>query len=183
MFWIVQFYGISFRFFCSCSLLRRLHAGSLSFGMKASLLPLHFVCLWINLLMLLADIYRCIILFEVPRHLHRALMTRPALAFSISFLFSFVVFLGLYLRHMEVPRPNRRYSCWPPPQPQPCRIQAASATYTAAHGNARSLTHWARPGIESSTSWLLVGFVSTAPRRELQLSLFLTEEITGFSVW
>ena len=25
---------------------------------------------------------------------------------------------------------------------------AASATYTTAHGNARSLTHWARPGIK-----------------------------------
>ena len=42
-----------------------------------------------------------------------------------------------------------------------------SATYTTAHGNARSLTHWARPGIESTTSWLLVGFVSVAPRQEL----------------
>ena len=29
-----------------------------------------------------------------------------------------------------------------------------------AHGNAGSLTHWARPGIESATSWFLVGFVN-----------------------
>ena len=34
--------------------------------------------------------------------------------------------------------------------------------------NTRSLTHWARPGMEPTTSWLLVGFVSTAPQRELQ---------------
>ena len=34
-------------------------------------------------------------------------------------------------------------------------------------GNAGSLTHWARPGIESATSRFLVRFVSTAPQREL----------------
>ena len=31
--------------------------------------------------------------------------------------------------------------CWPMPQPQQCQIRAASATYTTAHKNARSLTH------------------------------------------
>ena len=41
-------------------------------------------------------------------------------------------------------------------------------TYTTAHGNAGSLTHWARPGIEPATSWFPVGFVSTVPQRELQ---------------
>ena len=35
--------------------------------------------------------------------------------------------------------------------------------------------HWACPGIEPTTSWLLVGFVSTAPQWELPvLPLFLT---------
>ena len=29
----------------------------------------------------------------------------------------------------------------PSPEPQQCRIRAASATYTTAHGNAGSLTH------------------------------------------
>ena len=47
------------------------------------------------------------------------------------------------------------------------RIRAASATHTTAHGNAGSLTHGARPGIEPTTSWVLVGRVSTAPRRAL----------------
>ena len=32
--------------------------------------------------------------------------------------------------------------------PQPHEIQTMSVTYTTAHGNARSLTHWARLGIE-----------------------------------
>ena len=47
------------------------------------------------------------------------------------------------------------------------KIRAASVTYTAAHTNADSLTHWVRPGIEPATSWLLVGFVSTEPQWEL----------------
>ena len=45
-------------------------------------------------------------------------------------------------------------------------------TYTTAHGNTRSLTHWARPGIEPVTSWFLVRFVSIAPRRELLFLLW-----------
>ena len=42
-----------------------------------------------------------------------------------------------------------------------------------SHGNARSLTHWARPGFEPATSWFLVGFISAAPWWELRkYSLF-----------
>ena len=37
-------------------------------------------------------------------------------------------------------------------QPQQHRIRAASATHTTVHGNARSLTHWVRLGIEPETS-------------------------------
>ena len=56
------------------------------------------------------------------------------------------------------------------------RIKAVALAYTTAtldpshifdlyhtHGNARSLIHWARPGIKPATLWFLVGFVSTAP--------------------
>ena len=46
------------------------------------------------------------------------------------------------------------------PQPQQCRIWAVSVTYTTAHGNAESLTHWAKPGIEPLSSWILVGFLN-----------------------
>ena len=46
------------------------------------------------------------------------------------------------------------------------RLQPTS-TYTTAHSSAGSLTHWARPGIEPTTSWFLVRFVSAAPRQEL----------------
>ena len=37
---------------------------------------------------------------------------------------------------------------------------ATSVTYTTAHSNAASLTHWERPGIEPATSRFLVGFVN-----------------------
>ena len=39
-----------------------------------------------------------------------------------------------------------------PTQPQQHQIQAASATYASACVNARSLTHWVRPGIEPTSS-------------------------------
>ena len=51
--------------------------------------------------------------------------------------------------------------------------RATSATYTTAHGNTRSLTHWVRPGIEPATSWFLVGFVSALPWQELQIPISL----------
>ena len=44
-------------------------------------------------------------------------------------------------------------------------IEAVAASHS--HSNARSLTHWARPGIEPETSWFLVGFVSVVPWRKL----------------
>ena len=45
-------------------------------------------------------------------------------------------------------------------EPQQHGIQASSATYTTAHGNAGSLTYQVRPEIEPASSWLLVGFVN-----------------------
>ena len=48
-----------------------------------------------------------------------------------------------------------------------------SATYTTAQGNAGSLTHWVEPGIKPTSSWMLVGFVSAEPQRELQQIYFL----------
>ena len=54
-------------------------------------------------------------------------------------------------------------------------IQATSVTYTTAHGNAESLSHWARPGIKPVSSWILVRFIFAEPRQELPtyFSLFL----------
>ena len=46
------------------------------------------------------------------------------------------------------------------PEPEQCGIWATPSTYTTAHGNAGSLTHWVRPGIEPEFSWMLVGFIN-----------------------
>ena len=64
------------------------------------------------------------------------------------------------------------------PQPQQCQIQASSATYTTAHSIAGSLTHWARPGIEPTTLWFLVGFVTPAPQQK-RLSLSWLHSLLG----
>ena len=54
-----------------------------------------------------------------------------------------VSFLGLHSWHMEVPRlgVESQLQLHASPQPQQLGIQAMSATYTTAQGNARSLTH------------------------------------------
>ena len=87
----------------------------------------------------------------------------------------FFFFSGPHPRHMEVPSygSNWSYSRRPTPQPQQCQIWAASASYTTAHSNTGSLTHRARPGMEPTTSWFLVGFISTIPWRELPKWSFL----------
>ena len=46
---------------------------------------------------------------------------------------------------------------------QQCRIWGASATYTTAHSHSRSLTHWARLGIEPVSAWILAGLVDHWP--------------------
>ena len=66
-------------------------------------------------------------------------------------------FLGLHLQHMEVPRLGVKSELQLPQQHQ---IRAASVTYTTAHSNAGSLTHWMRPGIKPASSQILVGFLS-----------------------
>ena len=55
--------------------------------------------------------------------------------------------------------------------------------YTTAHGNAGSFTRWGRPGIKLTTSWLLVGFVSTASQMELHFNYFWGYSSVAFSVF
>ena len=83
----------------------------------------------------------------------------PLLASLASLSLFFI--LGPQLRHMEVPQgSNWSCSCRPTPQPQQHWILAPWATYAAACGNARSLTHGARPGSKPTSSWILVGFLT-----------------------
>ena len=117
----------------------------------------------------------------------------PFNLFVLFFFTFFLVFIGPHSQHMEVPRLGVEWELQLPPTPQPqqCQIWAMSMAYTTAHGNNGSLTlnqplvgrkgrrdgvlpwlsgdepDWARPGIESMSSWMLVRFVTTEPRQEL----------------
>ena len=99
-------------------------------------------------------------------------------SFSLSFFLSFpffvviVVFLGWHLQHMEIPKLGNESEVQLPAYTTQHQIRAMSATYTAAHGNARSLTPQTRPGIKSMSLWMLVGFVTAEPQQELQLHFF-----------
>ena len=59
--------------------------------------------------------------------------------------------------------------------------QATAATLHKAHGNARSLTHWVRPGLEPATSWFLVGFVSAASHWQLLMNGLLSLNVVAFA--
>ena len=92
--------------------------------------------------------------------------------FLPSFLSFFFCFLGPYLWHMEIPR------LWLKSELQLPACATATATRDPSHicdlhhssQQHCSLTHRARSGTKPTTSWFLVGFISTAPRRGLQAS-------------
>ena len=50
-------------------------------------------------------------------------------------------------------------------------------TYITAQGNTRSLMHWARPGMEPASSWILAGFITSEMRWELP-GAFLWKQLT-----
>jgi len=89
-------------------------------------------------------------------------------AIFIFFSFFFLVFLGLHLWHMEVPRLGFKSELQLP-------------AYTTAHSNTGSLTHWARPGIKSVSSWILVRFVTTELWWELPFSSFLSVQFSDIN--
>ena len=75
------------------------------------------------------------------------------------FLFCFVlsfVFLGTHLRHMEVPKLGVVSKLHLPVY----ATAKPDQSYAATCSNARSLTHRMRPGIEPTTSWILVRFLT-----------------------
>ena len=68
---------------------------------------------------------------------------------------------------------NWSYSCQPTSQPQQYRIQVTSATYITSHNNARSLIHWARPGIKPSSSWILCCATVGTPKLRVWMQLWI----------
>ena len=84
---------------------------------------------------------------------------------KIFFFFFFCFFLGLHLQHMEVPRLQVKGQIGAATASlyhnhRNARIWTMFAAYTIAQGNAILLTHRARPGIEPTSSWILVGSVT-----------------------
>ena len=79
-------------------------------------------------------------------------------------LFLSFVFLWPHPRHMEIFRlgveSELQLQACTTRSTQQCWIRAMSETYTMAHGKAWSLTHWARPWLESVSLWILVRFVN-----------------------
>ena len=86
---------------------------------------------------------------NVLRITARILILKNGTVYSVRSLF-----LGMHLRHMEIPRLGVESEL------QQHQIRAESATYTTAHGNAGSLTHWLRPRIKPASSQILVGFIN-----------------------
>ena len=105
------------------------------------------------------------------------------ISFSLSLFFFvfFFCFLGPQLWHMDVPRLEVESELQLPAytQPQQCGIQVASVTYNTAHGNARSLTQQARPGIKPPSSWILVEF----PGPQWELGECLLKDYLSSKTW
>ena len=76
--------------------------------------------------------------------------------------FGFFLFLGW---HMEVPRLGVKSKLQLPDYAE----SDPRVTYTVAHGNIVSLTHWARPGMEPASSWIIVGFGFVTPELHWEL--------------
>ena len=88
--------------------------------------------------------------------------------FPLVFFFFFLFFFsGLSLQHMEVPRLGVWSELQMPTHATATQGPSQVLDYTAAHGTTRSPNHWVSLGIEPASSWILVGFISDAPQREL----------------
>ena len=78
--------------------------------------------------------------------------------------------------------PIQSYICQPTSQAQQHQTWTASATYTTAQGNGRSLIHWRRPGIQPATSWFLGRFICAVLWWELlNCHVILSDVIVFFS--
>ena len=97
---------------------------------------------------------------------------------GIRYTFFSLVFLGH--THMGVPRLGVELELQLTAYATVCQIWATSATYITAHDNARSLTHWARPWIEPVSSWILVRFISTEVRQQLQVYVTFALPLSSF---
>ena len=82
----------------------------------------------------------------------------PLMSFIYAFIFSSYFFFSCTHGIWKFPGQGLNWSCscQPIPQPKQHGIWDTSVTYTTAHGDAESLTHWMRPGIEPISSGSLL---------------------------
>ena len=82
--------------------------------------------------------------------------------YLLSFFLSFFVFLGPHPWHMEFPRLGVKSELQLQAYTTATASQDLSHICDLQHSTWQcwSLTHWVRPGIEPTSSWMIVGFVS-----------------------
>ena len=74
---------------------------------------------------------------------------------------------------MEVPRLGVKTELQLPAYTTATATWNLSPSYTTAHGNAWSLTHWeGQAGIKGESSWILIGFITAEPHQNLLVILF-----------
>ena len=99
-------------------------------------------------------------------HYSTIIFKESVLSFIIRHVFNFFAFLeGPYLWHMEVPRLGVTWELQllVYTTATATGIWTVSVTYTTAQSSTGFITHWTGPGIESASSWILVGFITTEP--------------------
>ena len=97
----------------------------------------------------------------------------PLFSENIFFFFCLLVFLSFFLGlHLQAHGRSQARGQIKAVAASLCHIQATSATYITAPGNARSLAYQARPGIELASSWILVGFITTEAQWNSHLQIF-----------
>ena len=102
------------------------------------------------------------------------LIAKQWVRLCFSFLF---FFLRLHLRHMEVPRVEVESELQLPAYTTVAATPDPATSVT--HTTACSITQWARPGIEPTSSWILIRFLThgatmTTPKRLSTLKMFCT---------
>ena len=88
-------------------------------------------------------------------------------------IFFFFTFLGPHLQHVEVPRLGIEKKLQLLAYATATATRNPSAIFVRAHPNARSLTHWVRPGIKPTSSWILVRWTQFLLSRDGNSSSFL----------
>ena len=105
--------------------------------------------------------------------------------FTVSGIFLFFYFLGPHLQHMEGTRLGVELELQLPVYTTATATPDPSCICELHHSSRQcqilSQTHWARPGTEPTSSWVLGGFISATPQREFQVSGILSVELDMFN--